>query len=257
MLVAKNISYKSGRKHLLQDVSVKFLPGKFNLLIGPNGAGKSTLLKILSGIHSSYKGEVFYDKKNPGSISLSELATVRAVLSQNTDIAFPMCARDVVMMGRYPHFTSKPALKDHEAVDAAMKMFGVVEFSNRDYMTLSGGERQRVQFARVLSQIWYSSPCGYRYLFLDEPLTYLDLYYQYHFMNQIQSLLMQQDIVVVGVLHDLHLAAKFADHVVLLHDGTVLASGKKEEVLTREMIRKAYRVDVSVHTIEGSHKLVF
>jgi iron complex transport system ATP-binding protein len=109
-------------------------------------------------------------------------------------------------------------------------------------MTLSGGEKQRVHFARVVAQIWYPVEGSHRYLIMDEPLTFLDVHYQFQFMHKIAKLLQANDIVVVGVVHDLNLAAKFADQIILINQGKVLAQGNKWEVLSAENIKTAYRL---------------
>jgi iron complex transport system ATP-binding protein len=257
MLKAIGITYRVGNKTLLDDVSVSFEPGKLNLIIGPNGAGKSTLVKILCNQLKPISGSVLYDDTNLEEISVGELAKYRAVLSQSTDLAFPMKVYEVVMMGRYPHFSGRPQAKDLNACEEAMRFFGVLEMSERDYITLSGGEKQRVHFARVLAQIWYPREKGLRYLILDEPLTFLDVHYQFSFMNKLVELLKAKDLVVVGVVHDLNLAAKFADCVLLLNKGGVLANGTKEKVLIAENIQEAYGLEPLVVNQDGEIYLFF
>lgn len=172
MLSVQNIHYKIGNKVLLDNVSVDFHSKKINIIIGPNGAGKSTLIKIICQQLRPNSGTILYDNKNSYQITLSELSRIRAVLSQNIEVAFPITVKEVVMMGRYPHFTSKPSKKDIEACEETMTFFDVLIMADRNYMTLSGGEKQRVQFARVLAQIWYPIENSHRYLLLDEPLTF-------------------------------------------------------------------------------------
>ena len=257
MLRANNIIYQVGEKKLLTDVSVSFQPGKLNLIIGPNGAGKSTLVKVLCNQIHAQTGEIFYDEKNLRTYSIAALARIRAVLSQNIELAFPLKVFEVVMMGRYPHFTGRPSQKDEMACEEAMQFFDVLDMAERDYMTLSGGEKQRVHFARVVSQIWYPVKDNCRYLVLDEPLTFLDVHYQFQFMHKIIELLQSKDMLVVGVVHDLNLAAKFADQIILLHHGKVLAAGDKETVLTKENIRTAYQLTPVIHKDEKGMYLFF
>lgn len=257
MLRAKHISYRIGDKVLLQDVSVDFMPGKINLIIGPNGAGKSTLIKILGGQVTPTSGDVFYGEQNIQQIPLAQLATYRAVLSQQVELAFPLTAEEVVMMGRYPHFNVKPAKADLEAVQEAMHFFDVLPFAERNYVTLSGGEKQRVHFARVAAQIWSSNKQQGRYLLLDEPLTFLDMFYQFDFMQKLLELLRDSNLVVAGVVHDLNLAGKFADHLVLLHEGKLLAAGDKAEVLTPPHILTAYHMQVRVQQSADAVHLLF
>ncbi len=257
MLEVNNISYSIGDKILLDDVSDSFDAGKLNLIIGPNGAGKSTLIKIICGQLKSVHGSVVYNDRDIDDLSMSGLACIRSVLSQNIELAFPMQVREVVMMGRYPHFSGRPAMKDNLACDEAMNFFDVHSLAERNYMTLSGGEKQRVHFARVLSQIWYPVEGQFRYLILDEPLTFLDVRYQFDFMHKVRHLLEKKDMVVIGVVHDLNLAARFADHILLLHEGKVFASGDKTEVLSKENITAVYQMEPMIHIENNEMNLFF
>ncbi|MEP7321258.1 MAG: heme ABC transporter ATP-binding protein [Saprospiraceae bacterium] len=257
MLSVENISYQVGIKKLLDDVSMEFEPGKMNLIIGPNGAGKSTLIKIICNQIQPNKGMVLYGGENIIHFSSGRLAAIRAVLSQNIEVAFPLTVREIVMMGRYPHFTGKPNPLDIKACEEAMDFFDVSDMADRNYLTLSGGEKQRTHFARVAAQIWWPSNDNTRYLILDEPLTFLDVFYQFDFMNKLVSLMKQHHMVIVGVVHDLNLAAKYADYLVLLHQGKVLASGKTESVLTKSTIKTAYQLEPDIHMYQGSLRLIF
>src|SRR6185369_15329555 len=154
MLSASNITFRVGNKPLISGVSVSFAPGRLHLIIGPNGAGKSTLVKVLARLLRAQEGDVQYDGIDVSSASEAELAKRRAVLSQAVEVAFPLTVREVVMMGRYPHFVGRPGTADETIVNEVMQHFDVTEFSERNYQTLSGGERQRVNFARVLAQLW-------------------------------------------------------------------------------------------------------
>jgi iron complex transport system ATP-binding protein len=257
MLRVKDITYKIGNKPLLEDVTIDFEVGKLNLIIGPNGAGKSTLVKVICNQIKPDKGSVHYDKKDLTSISIPELAKIRSVLSQNIELAFPLKVSELVMMGRYPHFTGRPTAKDEQACEEAMRFFNVLDMSDRNYMTLSGGEKQRVHFARVVSQIWYPVENSCRYLILDEPLTFLDVHYQFDFMHKIIELMRKNEMVIIGVVHDLNLAAKFADKIVLLNNAKVLSSGDKYKVLSKDNIKEAYKLDPVIHHQGESMYLFF
>jgi iron complex transport system ATP-binding protein len=139
-----------------------------------------------------------------------------------------------------------------------MQFFDVTEFKDRDYQTLSGGERQRVNFARVLAQLWKLAPGSSangalcRFLFLDEPLTFLDIRHQIDFMKKVRNFTEAPDVVTVGVVHDLNLAARFADQVVLLNEGRVVASGSAPEVLTPDNIRRVFAVEPTFVNVNQS-----
>jgi iron complex transport system ATP-binding protein len=264
MLEASDITYRVGDRQLISDVSVSFAPGKFHLVIGPNGAGKSTLIKVLARLLRPHSGKVAYEGVDIQQASESDLAKRRAVLSQAIEVAFPLTVREIVMMGRYPHFGTRPGSIDEKITDELMEFFDVLEFSDRNYQTLSGGERQRVNFARVLAQLWRAAsrslpipespathtPC--RYLFLDEPLTFLDIRHQIAFMKKVRAFADAPDVVTVGVVHDLNLAARFADQIVLLNHGHVVATGTAADVLTTDRIRDVFGVEPTFIPVEQS-----
>lgn len=256
MLTASNITFRVGQKALIADVSVSFAPGKLHLIIGPNGAGKSTLIKVLARLLRPQTGKIEYDGADVQHASEAALAKQRAVLSQAVEVAFPLSVREVVMMGRYPHFGGRPGPTDERIVDEVMAHFDVTEFSQRNYQTLSGGERQRVNFARVLAQLWRDGLSGNtsscRYLFLDEPLTFLDIRHQIDFMKKVRAFAGARDVVTVGVVHDLNLAARFADQIVLLNYGRLVATGTPTDVLTADLIRATFGVKPTFVAGNGS-----
>jgi iron complex transport system ATP-binding protein len=256
MLTVTNATYKIKNKTLLDDVTITFQPGKLHLIIGPNGAGKSTLIKLICDQLPLQNGSICYDNKPVQTLSISALAKFRAVLSQNIDLAFPLTVSEVVMMGRYPHFNAVPAPADKKACEEAMQFFDVSGLADQNYMTLSGGEKQRVHFARVISQIWFPIEGQCRYLILDEPLTFLDIRYQFHFMNKLVELSQRSDITVIGVVHDLNLVSRFADQIILLHQGKLLARGTAEEVFTKAIIKTAYQLEPVFH-MKDDHLYLF
>ena len=245
MLKAKGINFSIGNKQILQDINLEFLPGQFNMILGPNGSGKSTFLKIFSGELQGYSGEVFYGNKKLESIKKTELAKVRAVMSQQPELSFPLMADEVVMMGRYPHFGFQPTKKDEAICKQVMARMNIECFSDRNYLTLSGGEKQRVQYARVLAQIWEPPATGCRYLFLDEPLTSLDINYQQEFL-QIAREFTKEHTILVAVMHDINLAIQFADQLFFLKEGKLVAKGGVKQILTADLIKDVFNVDVFV-----------
>jgi iron complex transport system ATP-binding protein len=269
MLVATNITYRIGDKELISEISVSFAPGNLHIIIGPNGAGKSTLIKVLARLLRPQTGKIQYDGVDVRHVSEADLAKRRAVLSQAIEVVFPLTVREVVMMGRYPHFGGRPGPHDEKIVDEVMSHFDVTEFTDRDYQTLSGGEQQRVNFARVLAQLWSHNGTAEanvssgtsrqsRLLFLDEPLTFLDVHHQIEFMKMVREFASARDVVAVGVVHDLNLAARFADHLVLLDRGRLVAHGAATEVLTADRIREVFAVEPTfVPTPHSDVHLIF
>jgi iron complex transport system ATP-binding protein len=242
MISVQHITYSVGKSVLLDDVSAQFDTGKLHLIVGANGAGKSTLLKVLSKQIEAQNGTVIWDGRDLKAYTDGELSRCRAVLSQTSELAFPLSVWEVVVMGRYPHFTGSPSERDDKACEDAMKLFDVWPFAERDYLTLSGGEKQRVHFARVMAQIWYPGK-GNRFLILDEPLTFLDVHYQFGFMHILNEQVKTQQLNVVGVVHDLNLAARFADHILIIHHGKIIADGDVESVFTKENIVTAFNIE--------------
>lgn len=246
MLKAVNISFAIGGKKILDDVSLCFQPGSFNILLGPNGSGKSTFLRIFSGDQEDYKGSIYYNNENIHSFSKAALARYRAVMSQQPDLHFPLLVEEVVMMGRYPHFELNPGKKDHEICREVMRILNLQPFAQRNYLTLSGGEKQRVQFARVLAQIWEKPAAGnQRYLLLDEPLNNLDISYQQELLKLVRSFT-GDDTVLVAVLHDINLASQYGDKLFYFRDGNLIAEGSPVETITAPLLGEVFGVSPGI-----------
>ena len=202
MLELKNIGFIINKTMILKDINVSFKDHHFNVLLGPNGAGKSTLMKIATGVLPPSVGTVFLDEKPLSTFTTKTLSVKRAVLSQHFDITFPLTVKEVVMMGRYPHFDSTPSVLDRQIVENAIEKVNLSHKIHQNYTTLSGGEKQKVQMARVLAQIWHSpNDTEHKYLFLDEPTTSLDIHYQLQILDIAKGLL-QHNTTIIAILHD-------------------------------------------------------
>ena len=254
MLEIINAGYAVGKKWLVRNISYKFLPGKSYMICGPNGAGKSTLMKLLSLLSIPDEGEVLYNNSKVNYNKKAEYAKYRAVLSQQVDISFPMEVEEVVMMGRYPHFKINPTKEDTEICNAAMELQDLNSFRKRNFLTLSGGEKQRVQFARVLAQIWKMPEQSSRILLLDEPISSLDIKYQFDFLQHVKQFLNDKTIVI-AILHDLNLALNYADEILLLNKGKLFASGKPADVLSPGNINEVFQLDFKLHHFDGINLL--
>lgn len=247
MIQAKNVTVQIDNKTLVNNVSMDLEPGKFSVILGKNGAGKSTFLKALTGDLRPYSGEVLIDGKELDSISPLHLARKRAVMMQNLHLAFSFTALEVVLMGRAPHTKGFESAGDQKIAVECMKQAGVEHLTDRKFPTLSGGEKQRVQFARMLAQLWNRiesrQPCC---LLLDEPLASLDLAHQHSIMHLIRSL-SRKNVAVMMILHDLNLAAQYADVVNVMKNGRTYALGSPNEVFKPEIIEMAF--DCPVHVM--------
>jgi iron complex transport system ATP-binding protein len=245
MLSGRQVSVRVGSSTLLADVSLDVRPGEVVAVIGPNGAGKSTLLRVLCGDLVPTAGEVFLEERRLVAWPLHERAKALAVLPQDTSLTFPFTVLEVVLMGRTPHLKGREQRHDYDVAYAALQEVEVLALAHRLYPTLSGGERQRVQLARVLTQIWDVPPMGHRYLLLDEPTTSLDLAHQHSTLATVQRFA-RQGTGVLTIVHDLNLAAQYADRIVVLHAGKQLATGCPREVLTPAIIQMAFAMSAWV-----------
>ena len=245
MFDVANLTYTTGRKTLLQQVSFRARPGEILAVVGANGAGKSTLLRLLSGDLPPTAGHLYFDGQPLAAHPPAALARRRAVLTQQHGLALAFPVQELVLMGRYPHFGGTPTARDHAVVAEALHTVGLTGLAGRSYPTLSGGEQQRAQLARVLAQVWEAQ---HGFLLLDEPLTGLDPLHQHHTLAVVRDLAHQRGFGAVVVLHDLNLAAQYADQVLLLRQGQVVAHGAPAAVLTCDFIHHGFGLDVELLT---------
>lgn len=250
MLNIDNLVCRIGGHTIIDGISTSFEPGLLHVIVGPNGSGKSTFLRAFSGELSPVSGTITYDGQPITHRDKTSLARIRAVMSQLPELHFPLAVEDIVMMGRYPHFTFRPSQKDQDICRQAMERLSITDLQGRDYLTLSGGERQRVQFARALAQIGEPSVTGSRYLFLDEPVSSLDVHYQHQFL-QIARSLVEENILVIAVLHDLNLALQYADRMIFLRQGRLVAEGRTPGIVTPVLIREVF--GISAHLLDNPY----
>lgn len=235
MLKAINLSLSIGGKTLVDDVSFDVHQGEVVALIGPNGAGKTCVIRLLSGDMAPTKGSVELMGQPLPNYSIKELAQTRSVMPQVTALNFPFTAAQVVLFGRNPHLDKQgETLEDHEIVRDALSDTEMSDFGERNYLTLSGGEKARVNLARVLAQ---RAPI----VFLDEPISHVDPRHQ-HRTLRIARGLAEGGASVVVVLHDLNLAATYADRVGIMDQGQMRAIGTPEEVLTENLLQDVFQI---------------
>lgn len=247
MIQAKGITFTAGNRNLINGVDISISPGQMLTIIGANGAGKSTLLKLLCGEHRAYSGSINFNGDNVDEIPAAKLAKMQSVLSQRSTVSISFIVKELVLMGRYPHFDIRPTQADLDIVDAVMIETGITHLAKRDYGTLSGGEQQRVQLARVIAQIW-DVPGGF--LFLDEPTNGLDLLYQQQLLQTVRKLA-DKGYAIISVLHDINLAAQYADQILILKNGNTVALGSPLQVINCDNIHEAFSIKVKLMECEG------
>jgi iron complex transport system ATP-binding protein len=241
MVEIDRVDYAAGGNRILRDVSVTFADATFTVIAGPNGAGKSTLLKIASGLLAPASGTVKYDGTQVRDIESGELARRRAVLSQNVEVSFALTVHDVVMIGRFPHYGGKPRRIDREIVDRAIEAVDLADKRDQLYPTLSGGEKQKAQLARVLAQLWGNEDEPNRVLFLDEPVTGLDIHYQLHILEIARSML-AEGCAVIAILHDLNMGLQYADRTIVLNKGSVALDTTDSASIPPALIESVFAV---------------
>ncbi len=242
MLLVEKLNYELNGRSLLKDVSFHMRKGEMLAILGANGAGKSTLLKVISGQYQASSGLIYLNHQLIDEFNIHSLSKCRAMLSQEFDLSLNFSVKEIVMMGRYPHFQSKPKKEDYTIVDEIMALCGVDQLAKRSYLQLSGGEKQRVQLARVLSQIW---DCPNGLLMLDEPTAALDIQYQ-HRTLAIAKAMSRKGFMVLFIVHDVNSAVQYADRLLLLKNGRKLFDGPAYEVITRQHIYTIFSVEAQV-----------
>jgi iron complex transport system ATP-binding protein len=241
MLRIENLSVDYGSRRVLKDVSLDVGSGEILALIGPNGAGKSTLIRAASGVIPIQSGRIRTNGDDFGSLSILQRARYMAVVPQAVSMPPAYTAWETVMLGRTPYlgFLGQPSEKDEELARRALERVDALALAERRVGELSGGEAQRVLLARALCQ---STPI----MLLDEPTAQLDLHHQMSLLELVRELAHKDGLAVLIALHDLNLAARYADRVALLVAGEIQATGKPRQVLKSKLISQAYGWPVRV-----------
>jgi iron complex transport system ATP-binding protein len=240
MIELQQLGVSIGQARLLSDVELRLTAGELVCIAGPNGAGKSTLVRVAAGARAPTQGRVEFWGRPLAELGRTELARRRAVVSQRVEIAFGFTSLEVVLLGRHPHSELPEGKRDLEAARQALERVEVSHLAERDVTTLSGGERQRVEIARALAQLISDVPPSETALLLDEPTSNLDLAHQ-HVVLGLARATSREGRLVLAVLHDLNLAAQYADRLVLLEGGRVRADGRPRDVLSTEVIWEVFK----------------
>jgi len=236
-IAAENITWKVGKKVIVNDVSLAVARGETVGLLGPNGSGKSSLLRVLAGLRRPHKGRVLLDGQNLHRLPKKQLARRVAFVEQHGMTDANMRVRDVVKLGRIPHHSpfSSWSTEDDETISAALARVDMLEKSLQGWLTLSGGERQRVHIARALAQM----PSE---ILLDEPTNHLDIHHQLQLMKLISEL----PVTSIVAIHDLNHALMFCDSLIVMQHGAVVASGTPQAILTEDLLWEVFRVKAKI-----------
>ena len=247
-LEVKGVSVRIKDRTLLEDINFVLKPGEVVSVLGPNGAGKSTLMKIITGERVPTTGRITLNGRSDWPLGQQSL--MMGVLPQSSSLTFPFSVEEVVLLGRIP--CSSHREENLMITRKALEKVDAYYLKDRSYTTLSGGERQRVHMARVIAQIWDEPTFGKRYLLLDEPTSALDPAHQQLTLKMARQEA-DQGIGVMVIMHDLNLAARYSDRIVVLQNGKMAAEGEPYHVLTPEIIKQVFNIDVSVSDHPAYH----
>ena len=238
-LIIDGIEFGYSSSPVLKDITLDASGPQLLSIIGPNGVGKSTLIHCINRILSPNKGTVLIDGDNVNSISLKDLAKKVGYVPYSANDAFPLSVVDTVMMGRHPHATYKSLDKDLDIVYDTLRLLNIEDLALRSFDELSAGQHQKVMLARGLVQ----EP---EILLLDEPTSNLDIKHQMEVTRILRSLSQEKGILIIMISHDLNIAAKYSDTMMMLANGSIFSIGTPSEVLTKENIKEVYGVESEI-----------
>ncbi|MCP4818185.1 MAG: ATP-binding cassette domain-containing protein [Shimia sp.] len=239
MISVQNLSYTASGAQILTDVSVSLPKGGITALIGPNGAGKSTLLSHIARFLPAQTGKISVDELEVGTCDNATLARRLAILPQQVHFATRLTAREMVAFGRYPHSKGRLRDVDQVKIDEALSAFGLSDLQDRYLDTLSGGQRHKAHVAMTYAQ-------DTDYLLLDEPLNNLDIAAARSLMALLRDLADTAGKTIVIVLHDINFAAQYADHLVVMKDGTIAREGRPSDLVDNRLLRDIFGTDATV-----------
>ena len=229
---------------VLKDVTAKLEGPKFISILGPNGVGKSTLIHCINKILTPNSGTVMIDDRDVKDITIKEMAKMVGYVPYSANDTFPLTVVDTVLMGRHPHSHRGSLDSDLDIVYDTLEMLGILDLAMRSFNELSAGQHQKVMLARGLAQ----EP---KILLLDEPTSNLDVRHQLEVAKMLKRLSREKDILVIMICHDINIAAKYSDEIILMHGGTVYDVGTPNEVITKENLETVYGVDSRIIDDDG------
>ena len=249
ILNTNDLSFSWGDNEVLKSISFGIRPNEILAILGVNGAGKSTLLKCLNGILKLDSGKIEIAEKDTAELNLIEISKLMSYVPQSVRTSFSVDVFDVVLLGRRPHISWRISEEDRQIVSETIRLFGLEDFAFRKFDKLSGGERQRVVIAKAIAQ----AP---QIFLFDEPTSDLDLKNQIEVMQIMKEITSKDDCKsAIIAIHDINIAARFADRIMLLNNGKIFALGTPSEVLTKSNIAEVFRVTCDVIPSKDNHSM--
>lgn len=247
-ILADKITSGYDKKIIIDNQTIEISEGKINIIVGPNGCGKSTLFKSLCRQLHLFSGKVFLNAIDVQGITNKEFAKNVGILFQENQLPHDITVRELVSYGRFAQtgLFSSFSEKDENVIENAMAITNVKQFENKEVNSLSSGQRQLVWIAMLVAQ-------EAKYLFLDEPTTYLDLKNQFEILNCLVKLNKEQNKTIIMILHDINIAVQYADIIFVMNDGKIITSGAVENVITEEMLKNIF--DINVKIIKEDNKI--
>ena len=248
-LKINDVEFSYGSVSILRDVCMELARSEMLGIVGPNGVGKSTLIRCIDRILKPDKGNILLDEQEIKEMSMREVAKKMGYVPQNASQTFPATVFDSVLLGRRPHIGWRSSEKDEEKVLEILKLLGIEEFAMRDFNEISGGQQQKEMIARALAQ-------EADVLIFDEPTSNLDIRHQLEVMEIIKNLVQKKGISAIMAVHDLNLASRYADRVIMMNGGSIYSAGKPASVLSPKNIAFVYGVEVAVKSEDGKPYIV-
>lgn len=245
MIDIRNVSLRYGDVQILHDVSLSLPKGGLTALVGPNGAGKSSLLSLIARLQPLQSGRISVDGLSVDTTPSRQLARTLAVLRQDPAVASRLRVRELVGFGRFPHQRGRLDDNDRALIDAALRQFDLEQLADRFLDNLSGGQRQRAMVAMAFCQ-------GTDYMLLDEPLNNLDMLFARRLMRDLRSTADTERRTVIVVLHDINHAAVYADRIVAMKDGRIIADGTPADVLRPHVLAEVFGYEMRVVEVDGA-----
>lgn len=241
MLRFEHVTLSYGERDVIKDFSCSIEEGEFVSLIGPNGSGKSTLIHAITGMLACKSGNIYIKGQNNESLSAKERAQIAAVVPQNFQANFAFKAKEIVAMGRHPFLKrmQSESEEDYRIIDEAMAETGTLHLRERKVTQLSGGERQRIIISSALAQ----QP---QLLIVDEPTNHLDIQYNLEVMQLMRRLNKEKGITIFAVLHDINMASRFSDRIIVLNNGEKIEDGKARDIIKEDILKPVYKIDLVV-----------